>query len=89
MIPNEAMVEGTLNPDGTLDIDQKPNLPPGRVKVLLRQEEQAPAPVEDLWQFLQRSRRELEASGAHFMNDAEVEAHIDWLRETDPTDERL
>jgi hypothetical protein len=27
----EVVVEGTLRADGTLELDQKPNLPPGRV----------------------------------------------------------
>jgi hypothetical protein len=29
----EAIIEGTLNPDGSLVLDRKPNLPPGRVTV--------------------------------------------------------
>ena len=33
---HEIVVEGTLKPDGTLELDQKPNLPPGRVQVVLR-----------------------------------------------------
>lgn len=32
----ESVIEGTLKPDGTLELDEKPNLPPGRVKVVLR-----------------------------------------------------
>jgi hypothetical protein len=35
---NEVVVEGTLKPDGTLELDRKPNLSPGRVTVLLRQQ---------------------------------------------------
>ena len=31
----EVVVEGTLKPDGTLELDQKPSLSPGRVKVIL------------------------------------------------------
>src|SRR5262249_22819223 len=33
----EVVVEGTLKPDGTLELDQKPNLAPGRVRVVLQQ----------------------------------------------------
>ena len=89
MSPSEVMVEGMLQPDGTLILDRKPPLPSGRVTVLLRQ---APnqAPVnETWWQSLQRSRRELEAAGSNFMNDAEMDAHIDWLREGDLIDDML
>ena len=32
----ETVLEGTLNPDGTLILDEAPKLPPGRVKVLLQ-----------------------------------------------------
>jgi hypothetical protein len=89
MILDEIVIEGTLKPDGTLELDQKPNLPPGRVKVVLRQASESQPPLEDWWQFMRRSRRELEASGASFMNESEVKAHIDWLREGDPLDEML
>ena len=36
MSQSEAVVEGTLKPDGTLELDQKPNLPPGRVTVRMQ-----------------------------------------------------
>ncbi len=36
MGPNETVIEGTLKPDGTLELDEKPNLPPGRVSVRMR-----------------------------------------------------
>ena len=85
----ETTVEGTLQPDGSLVLDSKPNLPPGRVTVVLRQESNAPPPQEDWWQHLQRIRAEREASGYPFMNDEEVNAHIEWLREGDYIDELL
>jgi hypothetical protein len=87
---DESVVEGTLKQDGTLELDQKPSLAPGRVTVIVRQHaEPAPPPKEDLWQFMQRTRRELEASGRPFMNEEEVNAHIEWLREGDHIDELL
>ena len=86
---NEVMVEGTLNPDGTLDLDQKPALAPGRVTVFLQQQSVRVPVTETWWQFLQRSRQELEANGARFMNEAEMNAHIEWLREGDPIDDML
>ena len=33
---SEVVIEGTLKPDGTLELDQKPSLSPGRVTVVLR-----------------------------------------------------
>jgi hypothetical protein len=89
MNPNEVVIEGTLKPDGTLELDQKPNLTPGRVTVVLRSAS-SPAPLkEHWWQFLQRPRRELDTAGHHFMNDEEIKAHIEWLRHEDHIDELL
>jgi len=89
MSVTETVIEGTLKPDGTLELDQKPNLSPGRVQVVLRQEGEPKPPPEDWWQYMQRSRRELEASGAKFMNEEEIKAHNEWLREPDRIDEML
>lgn len=36
MITNAIEVQGTLREDGTLVLDEKPDLPPGRVKVTLQ-----------------------------------------------------
>jgi hypothetical protein len=91
----EIVVDGTLKPDGTLELDHKPGLSPGRVTIILRRESgsvpspTAESPNENWWQFMQRARRELEASGAKFMNEEEVNAHIAWLREEDRIDELL
>ena len=86
---SEVVIGGTLKPDGTLELDQKPNLSPGRVTVVLRQESEASPPEENWWQFLQRIRAEREASGYPFMNEEELKAHINWLREPDRIDEML
>ena len=32
----EVVIEGTLGPDGTLQLDEKPNLPAGRVQVIVQ-----------------------------------------------------
>ena len=86
---NEVVVEGTLKPDGTLELDQKPNLSPGRVTVVLRQQLEPAPPKENWCQFLQRMRAEREASGYPFMNEEELKAHIEWLREGDHIDDLL
>src|SRR5436190_20381029 len=89
MRPAEVVVDGTLKPDGTLELDQIPNLSPGRVQVLLRRASPPAPQQEDWWQFMQRARRELEASGARFLNAEEMQAHLDWLREGDRMDDML
>jgi hypothetical protein len=42
----ETVIEGTLKPGGTLEFDAKPNLPAGRVKLVLRQETEVARPAE-------------------------------------------
>ncbi len=32
----ETVIGGTIQPDGTLVLDEKPSLPPGRVHVVVR-----------------------------------------------------
>jgi len=50
----ETVIEGTLKPDGTLILDEKPNLLPGRVTVLLRQDPVTELPRDDpFWQRMQ------------------------------------
>jgi hypothetical protein len=74
---------GTVRPDGTLELDQKVNVPPGRVRV--RVESVAPpAPSTDnLLEFINRTRAEMAAMGSRFMNDQEVGAWIEELRAED------
>jgi hypothetical protein len=89
MSPQEIVIEATLKPDGTLELDEKPSLPPGRVTVVLRQTLEPTPQREDWWQFLQRARSELVAAGAPFMSDEEMKAHLEWLRQPDPIDDLL
>ena len=50
----ETMIAGTIQPDGTLLLDEKPNLLPGRVTVVLRQETAIVMPKDDpFWQRMQ------------------------------------
>ena len=51
---HEVMIKGTLQPDGTLQLDSKPSLPPGRITVVLRQESEPVLPKDDpFWQRMQ------------------------------------
>src|SRR5919199_6810067 len=52
MTTDAIEIQGTLREDGTLVLDDKPNLPPGRVKVTVE-----PVPdltQTDVWQVLER-----------------------------------
>ena len=46
---------GTVRPDGTLELDQKLAVPPGRVKVRVESVEALIQPQESLVEFVQRS----------------------------------
>ena len=85
---SEITVEGTLNADGTLDLDQKLSLSPGRVTITVRQEAQSMS-VGNWWQAMQNSRKKMEEAGCHFMDEKEVQDHIAWLRASDPIDDLL
>ncbi len=81
MRPDDIIVQGTVKPDGTLERDQNPSLSPGRVTVVSRHEAEAPAPGEGSWPYMQRVPSEREAASRHFLNEGEMQAHRDWLRE--------
>ncbi|MGO9108251.1 MAG: hypothetical protein ACLP9L_03365 [Thermoguttaceae bacterium] len=60
----ETMIEGTIQPDGTLLLDEKPNLSPGRVTVVLRQETAIVIPSDDpFWQRMQAMWDAQDAAG--------------------------
>ncbi len=67
-------IQGTLQEDGTLLLDQKPNLPPGRVKVTMQV-------IPDLqkteiWEFLERIHAEQRARGFVPRSVEEIDAEI-------------
>ena len=74
-------VLGTVRADGTLELDEKLNVPPGRVKVRVEAVPTTPAkPAEGLVEFVERMRREMEAAGHKFRTKEEIDAEIDELR---------
>ena len=74
-------IQGSLQPDGTLVLDEKPNLPPGRVKVLVQ-------PVldytqTDIWKFFQRVDAEREALGIAPRAKEEIDVYLATMRAED------
>lgn len=69
----ETVIEGTLKPDGTLELDERPKLPPGRVSVHLRPVPPLPAgdPFFDMLQGIWQARA---AAGLTPRSVEEVEA---------------
>lgn len=52
MSQNVIIIQGTLTADGTIQLDEKPNLPPGRVQVVVQSLPQLPA-GDPFWQRMQ------------------------------------
>jgi hypothetical protein len=80
-------VLGTVRPDGTLELDQKLTVAPGRVKVRVESIEVPARPTESLVEYVDRTRRELEAAGHKFRTKEEIDAEMAELR--NEWDERL
>jgi hypothetical protein len=87
---DETVIEGTLTAGGVLQLDEKPNLLPGRVKVAIRPISQPIAAPEETWfTCLQQIRAGRVRSGYPFLNDREIEAFIESIREDDFVDDLL
>src|SRR5437764_2356923 len=81
MTVNAVAIQGTLREDGTLLLDEKPNLPSGRVKVTLE-------PVLDLtrtdvWQVLERIWAGQRARGHVPRSREEIDAELEASRQED------
>jgi hypothetical protein len=76
------VVRGILHPDGTLELAERPTLPAGEVEVTIRPVV-AEKKSESLIEYLQRTRAELEASGAVFRTKEEIDADIEEMRDWD------
>jgi hypothetical protein len=66
------LLDGTLKPDGTLELDQKPSLGPGRVKVVL-QPAQAATPGRGLADVLDEIHQGQQARGFQGRSADEIE----------------
>lgn len=86
MTLSEAVIEGTLTPEGTLELDQKPNLRPGRVQVTLVSLPELPA-EDPFWQMLRAIWAGQKTRGHLPRSVAEVEAER--RRLGDEWDERM
>ncbi len=62
MIPTESVVEGTLKPDGTLDLDELPKVRPGRVQVIVQALPELPD-GDPFWDMMRSIRAGQKARG--------------------------
>ncbi len=83
----QVEVQGTLDADGTLKLDEKPRLPAGRVTVVLRAAPALPpgAPT-DVAGYLEWARKQREDSGHRFLNEEEMTALIREIKGYDDED---
>jgi hypothetical protein len=73
---SEVVVEGTIKPDGTLELDQKPALSPGRVKVVLQPVQAIPPSSRGLADVIDEIRRGQQARGFQGRSAQEIEAGL-------------
>ena len=76
MILTEVVVQGTLKPDGTLELDQKPALSPGRVTVILQPAQAGTPPTRRLADLIDEIRRGQQAGGFQGRSAQEIEAGL-------------
>jgi hypothetical protein len=80
MDTNLWTVRGTLKPDGTLELDEKPPLAVGRVKVTI-QPEASGSEVESLMQLMARIWADQRTRGQVSRSKEEIDAAIAGFRE--------
>jgi hypothetical protein len=77
----QVVAEGTLKPDGSLEVLEKFGLPPGRVRVTIEVLDTAASTREGWFEYLRRMRAERESAGARFRTREEIDAEIDAMRD--------
>jgi hypothetical protein len=81
MTTDSIEIQGTLQEDGTLVLDDKPNLPPGRVKVTV---ESVPDLTQtDVWQVLEQIWEGQRARGHVPRSKEDIDAELEASREED------
>jgi hypothetical protein len=73
---DEVIIEGTLKPDGTLDLDQKPSLSPGRVRVILQPASAGLPRQRGLADVIDEIRQGQQARGFQGRSAKEIEAGL-------------
>jgi hypothetical protein len=79
----QVLVRGTVKPDGTLELIEAPNLPPGPVEVLIRNQVTGEEGKESWWEFLERNRAELVSAGHGFRDKEAIDADLASRRSSD------
>jgi len=83
----EAVIEGVLTEDGQLILDERPNLPPGRVRVAVQAVSETPETGETMFDVLERIWAEQDARGFRGRPVNELLAELDAMRDEWGTEE--
>jgi hypothetical protein len=75
-----VVVEGTLNPDGSLELDTKLSLPPGRVQLIVQPLPELPKD-DPFWQMMERIWADRKAAELTPRSTEEVETQRRAIRE--------
>jgi hypothetical protein len=73
---SEVVIAGTLKADGTLELDMKPSLPPGRVKVTVQLTQTGAASKRGLADVIDEIRQGQQARGFQGRSVQEIEAGL-------------
>ena len=80
MTPTHIVIEGTVNPDGSLDLDNKLALPPGRVQLIVQPLPELPKD-DPFWQRMQNIWDGQKGRGQVPRTKEEIDADIKSLRD--------
>ena len=72
----EIVVEGTLKPDGTLELDEKPSLSPGRVTVILQPAQASTTSRRGLADVIDEIRQGQQARGFQGRSAQDIETGL-------------
>lgn len=86
MTPTHVVVEGTINPDGSIQLDGKITLPPGRVQLIVQPLPELPD-GDPFWQHMQKIWAGQRGRGQTPRTKEEIDAEIKALR--DEADEEM
>jgi hypothetical protein len=81
MSSTSVVVKGVVKDDGTLELSEKVNLPPGPVQVTVQPAPEAAAQPEDLMTFMEKIWAAQRARGHAPRSAAEVDAEIREMRD--------
>ena len=80
MSATHVVVEGTVKPDGSLELDSKLDLPPGRVQLIVQPLPELPKD-DPFWQMMQKIWTDRKAAELTPRSTEEVEAQRRTIRE--------